>query len=137
MFFAQYAPDMVGERPIFDSMDGGVLQTAYQSFGYNGESDLDLQYGMTLVWPQKVTLFQVGDMVEGASFNNFLDGIDASYCTYEGGDDPNQDAIYPDPYNYTGAYEGPESCGEYTPTWVISTSYAYNEADLTYAYEQR
>lgn len=40
---------------------------------------------MTLVYPQQVTLYQVGDLVEGASFNNFLDGIDASYCTFEGG----------------------------------------------------
>jgi hypothetical protein len=27
---------------------------------------------MTLVYPQKVTLYQAGDLVEGASFNNFL-----------------------------------------------------------------
>ena len=30
---------------------------------------------MTLVYPQKVTLYQVGDLVEGASFNNFLVSI--------------------------------------------------------------
>jgi hypothetical protein len=41
-----------------------------------------------LVYPQKVTLYQVGDLVEGASFNNFLDAIDGSYCTSGGGDDP-------------------------------------------------
>jgi hypothetical protein len=39
------------------------------------------------VYPQKVTLYQTGDSVEGASFNNFLDAIDASYCTSGGGDD--------------------------------------------------
>lgn len=90
---------------------------------------------MTLVYPQKVTLYQVGDLVEGASFNNFLDALDASYCA---GDDPTQDAIYPDPYaNYTGAYEGPEACGTFASTKVISTSYSYNEADLTPAYEER
>lgn len=50
---------------------------------------------MSLVYPQKVTLYQVGDLVEGASFNNFLDAIDGSYCSYEGGDDPTQDAVYP------------------------------------------
>jgi len=32
---------------------------------------------MTLVYPQKVTLYQVGDLVEGASFNNLLDAFDA------------------------------------------------------------
>ena len=40
------------------------------------------------VYPQKVTLYQTGDLVEGASFNNFLDGIDGSYCTSGGGDNP-------------------------------------------------
>jgi hypothetical protein len=41
---------------------------------------------MSLVYPQKVTLYQVGDYLEGASFNNFLDALDGSYCTYMGGD---------------------------------------------------
>lgn len=46
----------------------GYAQTEYQGFEYNGESDLDLQYGMGLVGPsQTVTLYQVGDMVEGQS----------------------------------------------------------------------
>lgn len=73
------------------------MQSNFTGFGYNGESNLDLEYGMTLVYPQKVTLYQVGDIYEGASFNDFLDAIDASYCSYEGGDDPDQDAAYPDP----------------------------------------
>jgi tripeptidyl-peptidase-1 len=89
---------------------------------------------MSLVYPQKVTLYQTGDSVEGASFNNFLDALDASYCTYDGGDDPTQDAVYPDPY---GGYQGPEACGGFAATKVISTSYAYNEADLTPFYEMR
>lgn len=136
-FFEEFYPKLVGERPIFDSIDGGVLQTEVESFSYNGESDLDLQYAMALVYPQNVTLYQVGDLVEGASFNNFLDGIDASYCKFEGGDDTSQDGIYPDSYNETGAYKKPEDCGTYEPTKVISTSYGYNEADLTPFYEER
>ena len=40
----------------------------------------------------------------GASFNNFLDAIDGSYCTFEGGDDPHADEIYPDPA--PGGYKG-------------------------------
>jgi tripeptidyl-peptidase-1 len=93
---------------------------------------------MALVYPQNVTLYQVGDIAEGASFNNFLDAIDGSYCTYEGGDDPDQDAIYPDPYGVGPYYySGPENCGGFAATNVISTSYGYNEADLTPAYEQR
>jgi tripeptidyl-peptidase I len=134
MFFANFSKKAVGERPILDSIDGGVVQQDFQGFGVNGESDLDLQYAMTLIYPQTVTLYQVGDEVEGASFNNFLDGIDASYCTYDGGDDPNQDATYPDPF---GGYNGTQDCGTYKATNVISTSYGYNEADLTPAYEAR
>ena|ERR1700722_5053696 len=79
---------------------------------------------MTLVTgEQKVTLYQVGDMIEGASilflalhrlmrgltgasFNNLLDALDDSYCTYEGGDDPSEDGIYPDsaPGGYNRRY---------------------------------
>lgn len=72
---------------------------------------------------QKVTLYQVGDLVEGlnsnrltlllsdlnlalagGSFNNFLDALDGAYCTFEGGDDPTQDGIYPD--TKPGGYNG-------------------------------
>lgn len=38
MFFANFSPTQVGERPIFDSIDGGLLQTEVESFDYNGES---------------------------------------------------------------------------------------------------
>ena len=41
--------------------------------------------------------------ISGASFNNFLDALDGTFCTFEGGDDPTQDGIYPDPY---GGYQG-------------------------------
>lgn len=68
---------------------------------------------MALVAPQQVTLYQAGDLpqgstfhsipsfenlltnlAKGASFNNLLDALDASYCTFEGGDDPTQDGQY-------------------------------------------
>lgn len=137
MFFTKFNHPGIGERPILDSIDGGVVQNTNQSHGYNAESDLDLEYAMTLVYPQPVTLYQVGDLYQGASFNNFLDGVDASYCSYEGGDDDLQDGTYPDPYNNSLAYKGPKDCGTYEPTKVISTSYGYNEADLTAPYEIR
>ncbi|KAG9941557.1 subtilisin-like protein, partial [Aureobasidium melanogenum] len=135
LFFANFSTKQVGDRPITDFIDGGVIQATNRSFSFNGESDLDLEYAMTLIYPEKVTLYQVGDLVEGASFNNFLDAIDASYCTYEGGDDPSQDAVFPDPA--AGGYKGNENCGTFAPTKVISTSYGYNEADLTPFYEKR
>ncbi|KAI5366002.1 putative peptidase S53, activation domain, Sedolisin domain, peptidase S8/S53 domain superfamily [Septoria linicola] len=135
LFFKNFSTRQVGDRPIFDSIDGGTIDQGMTGFAYNGESNLDLEYGMALVYPQKTTLYQVGDTVEGASFNDFLDAIDGSYCSYEGGDDPSQDATYPDPA--PGGYKGPKNCGGFAATKVISTSYGYNEHDLTPAYERR
>lgn len=79
-----------GTGPTIDLIDGATVQTTTKSFDDNGESDLDLEYAISLVYPQKVTLYQVGDLVEGASFGNFLDAIDASYCTSGTGDDPTE-----------------------------------------------
>ncbi|KDQ54115.1 hypothetical protein JAAARDRAFT_136070 [Jaapia argillacea MUCL 33604] len=135
IFFGNFSPSLYGKSPNMVSIDGGFAQTTYQSFDYNGESDLDLEYAMDLVNPQPVTLYQAGDMVEGASFNNFLDAIDGTFCTFEGGDDPYYDSVYPDPYG--GGYNGPEDCGIVAPANVISTSYGYNEADLSPAYAAR
>ncbi|KAG9246746.1 peptidase S8/S53 domain-containing protein [Calycina marina] len=124
-----------GTAPTVDLIDGAVVQTTTESFALNGESDLDLEYAIALVYPQEVTLYQVGDIVEGASFNNFLDAIDASYCTSDGGDDATEDGIYPD--TASGGYKGAANCGTLAAASVISTSYGYNEADLTAAYETR
>lgn len=89
MFFEEFSPTQVGERPIMVSIDGGecllcirsfvyltlccgppwdtgFVQTNQTGFDYNGESNLDLQYSMTLVGgAQPVTLYQAGDDVEG------------------------------------------------------------------------
>lgn len=134
MFFTNFSSQLVGKSPILNSVDGGLPQTQTQSFNYTGESDLDLEYAMALAYPQEVTLYQIGDMIEGASFNNFLDALDAEYCTLDGGDDPTQDAIYPDEL---GGYKGPKNCGGFAASKVISSSYGYNEADLTPRYERR
>lgn len=114
------------------SIDGGVLVST-QDFNTNGESDLDLEYGMALVAPQPVNLYQTGDPIIGGSFNTFLDALDGSYCS---GDSPPQDPKYPD--NQPGGYKG-NSCGVYKNALpkVVSTSYGYNEADLSAAYEKR
>ncbi|KDQ54047.1 hypothetical protein JAAARDRAFT_72123 [Jaapia argillacea MUCL 33604] len=136
VFFDQYSPNIKHRQPELVSIDGGFAQTSYESFHLNGESDLDLQYGMALTDRQKVTLYQVGDMYLGASFNNFLDAIDGSYCTYDGGDDSSVDAPYPD-QRYAGGYTGPKSCGTTPPAHVISTSYAYNEVELSQKYTAR
>ncbi|GAB7355453.1 hypothetical protein MBLNU459_g5957t2 [Dothideomycetes sp. NU459] len=142
LFFKTYEPAAVGERPIFDSIDGGFLYdniTNVTAFSYLGEPSLDLQYAMSLVYPQNVILYQVGDLAEeyNTSFNNFLDAIDASYCTYDGGDEQPYDAVYPDPYPGPNSYQGAEDCGTYAAAKVISTSYAYDEIDLPPSYEIR
>ncbi|KAF8132082.1 peptidase S8/S53 domain-containing protein [Boletus edulis] len=135
MFAKRFGPDLVGVSPETDYIDGGVLNNNI-SFTNNGESDLDLQFAMNLVTAaQPVTLYQVGDLVEGASFNNFLDAIDGSYCKFMGGDDPTQDGVYPD--TQAGGYKGNNACGTVKPTNVISTSYGYDEADLTPFYAAR
>ncbi len=136
MYFKQFSPAQVGQGPTEDLIDGAVVQTTNQSFSFNGESALDLEFAMALIYPQQVTLYQVGDIINGGSFNNFLDALDGSYCTFEGGDDksPSVDGQYPDPL--PGGFNG-HDCGTFTSTHVISTSYGSNEADLTAKYEER
>ena len=135
LFFRNFTPELVGRPPVLDSIDGGVAGGKGTGFDLNGESNLDLEYAMALVYPLNVTVFQTGDPIASASFNNFLDAIDGSYCVYEGGDDKSQDSVYPD--GAPGGYRGPESCGGFAASKVISTSYGYNEADLTPFYERR
>ena len=50
----------------------GVDQTTEQSFDFNGESDLDLEYAMALTNPQPITLLQTGDTVEGQTVPSIL-----------------------------------------------------------------
>ncbi|CAA7270109.1 unnamed protein product [Cyclocybe aegerita] len=139
MFNRNFSTALVGKSPKLVSIDGGIVQTIQSGFDYNGESNLDLQYAMNLVNmfgdKQEVTLYQVGDIPQGASFNNLLDALDGSYCTFQGGDDPFQDGIYPD--DYPNGYHHPTDCGIAKPANVISTSYGYNEADLSPFYTAR
>ncbi|KAF7348487.1 Subtilisin-like protein [Mycena venus] len=135
LFAKNFSSGLVGARPILAAIDGGVVQNTSESFSFNGESNLDLEYAMTLVTPhQPVTLYQVGDLQMGASFNNLLDALDGSFCTSGGGDDPVNDGIYPDPD--PAGYQK-QDCGTIKPANVISTSYGYNEADLSPAYTAR
>ncbi|KZT44233.1 subtilisin-like protein [Sistotremastrum suecicum HHB10207 ss-3] len=135
-FFEIFAPDIPSQTPELISIDGGtVTADTLTSFDINGESDLDFEYAMTLTSPQKVLLYQAGDEVQGASFNNMLDALDKSFCTFEGGDDPNDDGIYPDPA--PGGFKGKESCGIVKPANVISISYGADEVEFTDFYQIR
>ncbi|KAF8817086.1 subtilisin-like protein [Phlegmacium glaucopus] len=132
LFFRNFSPSLVGVRPQSVLIDGAVVQTTNQSFNFNGESSLDLEYGMGLTNPQPIILLQVGDLVEGAGFDNWLDAVDGTFC---GGDDPTQDGIYPDPL--PGGFKGPESCGIIKPPNVVSISYGQDEATATAAFANR
>ncbi|KAI9506994.1 subtilisin-like protein [Russula earlei] len=135
IFFGLFSHDQEHKRPDLVSIDGGVVQTAEQSFGFNGESDLDLEYAMTLVNPTKIKLLQTGDLLEGAGFDNWLDAVDKSFCTFDGGDVPGQDGIYPDPA--PGGFHHPESCGIIKPPHVVSISYGEDEYAVPVAYAKR
>ncbi|TVY45567.1 Aorsin [Lachnellula occidentalis] len=128
---ASYVPQ--GSHPTLKGIDGGYAPME----DYVGvESLLDMTLIIPLVYPQKSILYQVDDLHElefAEGFGNtFLDALDASYCTFEGGDDPNLDPQYPDTgKNETGQPAGiwnqTEMCGTYTPTNVISVSYGLGE----------
>ncbi|KAL8286786.1 hypothetical protein RQP46_004314 [Phenoliferia psychrophenolica] len=118
MFFKQYRPDLVGKRPDVHTLLAGFVVPFPTEATLNAESDLDLEYAMSVG-------FQ-------GSFNNFLDGLDASYCTYEGGDDLQAGDM---PYTLGGLLPG--QCGALPFSAVISTSYGSDEYGSTAAYQQR
>ncbi|EMD33177.1 hypothetical protein CERSUDRAFT_108358 [Gelatoporia subvermispora B] len=135
-FFGNFSASQVGQRPTLVSIDGGTLDVNETDISWFIEPNLDLQYAMGLVGKeQKVTLYQVGDVIGNGSFNNFLDALDGSYCTFEGGNDPAFDGIYPDPV--PGGFKGPNQCGGAPLPYVVSTSYSDDEPFLTPAYMQR
>lgn len=94
-----------GTQPSVKLIDGAVIDQVNLPIDYYVEPNLDLEVAIPLgiskaiysvrlqtdsllVYPQKVNLYQVGDNYMGASFGDFLDAIDGSYCTYAGGDSP-------------------------------------------------
>ncbi|KAI9691946.1 MAG: hypothetical protein M1820_009654 [Bogoriella megaspora] len=141
VFFNNYtSPKIPAETvPEFISIDGGKranLSTAQAGSGV--ESALDIQTGYSIIWPQQTRLYQVGDSVNVDSvgtFNIFLDALDESYCTYEGGDQPYVDPEYPDPNE--GGYTGPLQCGGAPTSNVFSFSYGQIEGALPVFYQQR
>ncbi|KAF8645563.1 hypothetical protein AX16_007736 [Volvariella volvacea WC 439] len=135
LFASHFSPNLVGKSPTLVSIDGGLV-IPEPNFDLNVESNLDLEYAMSLVGDkQEVKLYQIGDPYEGASFNNLLDALDGPFCSFDGGNDPIIDGNYPD--DSLGGYTGDTDCGTVSPTNVIATSYGYNEVDLTYSYVRR
>lgn len=117
LFFGIVSPNIPqGTGPDVYGVDGGVAPAPRYA---GAESSLDLQLAYPIVYPQGVVVYQVDDAVYANSFakeglfNNFLDAIDGSYCSYsymgETGNNPAYDPSYPDP-NPNG-YEGQLQCG--------------------------
>lgn len=120
----------VGTRPITKSIDGGVAPISNNNPN-RSEALLDIEVAMPLVYPQKVVDWQVDDpnYSEIGFLDTFFDALDASFCTYRGGDDPTIDPHYPDPQ--PKGWHHPEMCGTYKPTNVISMSYSWYEYQMS------
>lgn len=144
LFFATlYSTIPVGTSPTLHGIDGATAPTT-NPLDAGPESDLDFQISYPIIWPQNSILFQTDDAVYEADytydgfFNNFLDALDGSYCTYSAyGETGNSDLDPPYPDPASGGYKGQLECGVYTPTNVISVSYGGQEADLPASYQQR
>lgn len=132
LFFTTYYPQIPnGTHPVLDSIDGGEAPVNISYAG--GESILDFELAFPIVYPQPIQLYQtlaISDVL--GIFDPFLDALDASYCTYDGGDNKTVDPTFPS----TG-YNMSEQCGTFEPTNVISLSYALSEAVYSPAYEIR
>ena len=76
-----------------------------------------------IAYPQNLTVFQMPYASSSGMGNDFLDAVDGTYCTYDGGDDKENDPQYP---AFQG-FEGPAMCGTYNVTNVISISFAKDE----------
>ena len=135
LLLGQIAPALVGQRPIEVGIDGGAEQPQILTFQNVAGPALELPWSMALVTPQNVTLLQAGDNIESATFNSVLDAFDASYCTFDGGDDPAFDPVYPDLQD--GGYNGTQDCGTVKPPAVLMHTISLDEADLTPFYMRR
>lgn len=126
--YAQFIPQ--GTKPKEYSVNGAAKIEQYIS----GEANLDLQMAYPLVYPQQITFFQTpADTFKGGLANDFLAAVDSSYCTYDGGNDPENDPTYP---AFQG-FQGPAQCGVYNITNVLSISFAKDESGVPAHYIQR
>ncbi|EEA24982.1 hypothetical protein TMatcc_008087 [Talaromyces marneffei ATCC 18224] len=147
LFFENYATNVPsGTKPNVISVDGGTAPVAPADVRNGGESDIDLDLAISLIYPQTVTVYQVDDLPnssgqtgEDGFLNTFLDSVDGSYCDYSAygikGDSPGIDASYPD--SLAGGYTGKRECGTYNLTRVVSISYGEAEVYFPKAYLER
>ncbi|KUJ07551.1 subtilisin-like protein [Mollisia scopiformis] len=131
-FFTMFQPDLIGQRPFVEPIDGGYLQTEYQLEAFNLEPDLDFEYAMALTRPQPVKNIQVGDELLGGDLNDMLAAFDKYYCDAL---NSSIDPTFPDPL--LGGYNQTTDCGTATPPQVLSISYSSPEVDFSPQYLQR
>ena len=122
-FFSLLEPEIVGERPLLERIDGGYTQTDYKMLPFNVEPDLDFEYAMALTAPQTVIDIQVGDKYKLGNLNLMLAAFDRYYCDSL---DPLLDPQYPSVHGYNK----PTDCGTLSPPNVISISFTWSEADF-------
>lgn len=151
MTFAALSPNIHNDsHPALEGIDGGIAPFSLPGVGeqIGVESLLDMSIILPLVYPQQTILFQVDDLtaLESSSGfgDTFLGALDASYCTFEGGDNPTLDPQHPDTAQAPGAANGTgitwpekEMCGAYKPTNVISVSNGLGENTFSFFYENR
>ncbi|RFU26803.1 hypothetical protein B7463_g9528, partial [Scytalidium lignicola] len=143
MFFQNFTKPLVGRPPKMISIDGGDSRYTgpFTMYGDLAEADMDLELTMSLTYPLNVTIYAVGDNYIGGQFDTWLDALDGSYCSFEGGDVPGIDPIYPDnstevpgngvPYNQSA------DCGTARSSYVYSLSLASTEEPSSVAYQDR
>lgn len=134
MFFTHFQPELVGQRPLVKQVDGRYFDRNLTGVPWNDEADLDFEYAMSLVYPQQVLNFQVGDMAQAGTANNLLAAFDAIYC---GALNPEIDGVYPDLEDPTGGYNKSDDCGTVSAPYVLSISYGWDEASVPDTYLQR
>ncbi|KAL9093238.1 MAG: hypothetical protein Q9159_000415 [Coniocarpon cinnabarinum] len=128
IFFSNFTDPVIPNNtvPEFISIDGGKPSNLTVAQAQEVvESALDFQTAYSIIYPQGLRLYQMGDSVNVDSvgtFNIFLDALDASYCT----PDPNE-----------GGYKGPLQCGGAPISNVFSFSYNQIEGALPEFYQRR
>lgn len=121
-FYANYAPNIPdGFGPKWNL----IGYTAMPSPAGGAEPALDFDVAYPIIYPQNMDLFQVSQ-ASNDLLDRFLDAIDGSFCTADGGDDPTNDPP-----------SDPSLCGKYKPTNVISISYGGPEKKWPLKYVKR
>jgi len=129
-FFGLFEPDLIGQRPRMERIDGGYTQTDYKLLPFNMEPDLDFEYAIALTAPQNITDIQVGDKHHLGNLNLMLAAFDKYYCDsldlsidYQSLDDLGKNETI--------------DCGTVSPPKVLSISFGWPEAAFPPEYLHR